>query len=557
MSESSEYLYDVFISYSQPERQWVEEWLVPRLEQAGLRVAVDYLDFTVGMPRIDNIERAVVHSRRTIVVMTPDWLESEWNAFEALLLRTTDPAARQRKLLPVLLIPCEPPDVIAALETVDLTVERHWEKQLGRLTRDILDVIPVPPPWKGGGVRDFAQWKRWVRRYRRDLRRGAVALCAAWLAGSLTLQIPPFQPRQVWTSLGLHAPHATELVRTGDVLLAGGENVEFGCDHLEQGLWRSVDGGVTWQPVHAPLCFERPGQGQVLANIVGFALADAQPMRVYAATSDVGLLRSDDAGQTWYRTGDTGLESLQLVAVAVGPDDADRVFVAAQAGGIYRSIDGGQHWRRLDQRGAGAPACGSGRVLTRTMSVGALLAAPGKLLIGTGYPLDLTDAHVPAGLYASADGGECWEQVDDGGGHYQYVRVAQLAAAPGQPVLALIRDWWKEPGSGTWGLWRLDVSSSPARRELLWAHDHTVGALLVQDGTQPRWYAATDLGEAVRGSVDVPAQVERLPRITRCLLPPACDVALAPDVGAGPPMLLAGGRVFALKHGPWWRRVWP
>ena len=77
MIKQPEYLYDVFISCSQAEREWVDEWLLPRLEQAGLRVAVDYRDFIVGMPRIDNIERAVNHSRHTIVVLTTNWLDSE------------------------------------------------------------------------------------------------------------------------------------------------------------------------------------------------------------------------------------------------------------------------------------------------------------------------------------------------------------------------------------------------------------------------------------------------------------------------------------------------
>ena len=81
MSKRSEYQYDVLISHSRGDREWVDEWLLPRLEQAGLHVAVDYRDFVVGMPRIENIERMVRNSRRTIVVLTPEWLESEWNSF--------------------------------------------------------------------------------------------------------------------------------------------------------------------------------------------------------------------------------------------------------------------------------------------------------------------------------------------------------------------------------------------------------------------------------------------------------------------------------------------
>jgi hypothetical protein len=188
------------------------------------------------------------------------------------------------------------------------------------------------------------------------------------------------------------------------------------------------------------------------------------------------------------------------------------------------------------------------------MSVGALLVTPEKVLVGTGNPFKPADTHMPSGLYASVDGGDCWEQVDDGEGHYQYVTLTYAPAAPGQPVLVLTKDWWKD---GLNNLWRLDMASPVPQRGQLWTYDHRVVAVLAEDGANPGWYAATNLGEVVRGSLDVPSQVERLPRITRCMLPPTCDMALAPDTGAGPPLLLAGGRVFRLTSGPWWRRVWP
>ena len=35
MAKQSGYLYDVFISHSPTDQEWVDEWLLPRLEQAG------------------------------------------------------------------------------------------------------------------------------------------------------------------------------------------------------------------------------------------------------------------------------------------------------------------------------------------------------------------------------------------------------------------------------------------------------------------------------------------------------------------------------------------
>ena len=113
--------YDVFISYSHADATWVWEWLRPRLEAAGLRVCLDRRDFDVGVPSLENMERAVDHSRHTLLVLTPAWVDSEWTAFEELLTQTADPAARRRRLLPLLLQPCQPPRRIAMLTYADFT----------------------------------------------------------------------------------------------------------------------------------------------------------------------------------------------------------------------------------------------------------------------------------------------------------------------------------------------------------------------------------------------------------------------------------------------------
>ena len=78
----------VFISYSHYDKAWVHEWLLPRLEAAGLKVLIDTRDFTIGAPALVNIERAVESSQRTLLVLTPHWVASEWTNFESLLLQT-------------------------------------------------------------------------------------------------------------------------------------------------------------------------------------------------------------------------------------------------------------------------------------------------------------------------------------------------------------------------------------------------------------------------------------------------------------------------------------
>ncbi len=67
--------YDAFISYRhrEPDKSWVRETLVPRLEGAGLRVCVDYRCFRLGAPVIREMERAVEESCYTVAASPEPW----------------------------------------------------------------------------------------------------------------------------------------------------------------------------------------------------------------------------------------------------------------------------------------------------------------------------------------------------------------------------------------------------------------------------------------------------------------------------------------------------
>lgn len=125
--------YDVFISYSHADKEWVREWLLPRLEEAGLRACIDFRDFDVAVPSRTNMRRAVEASAHTLLVLTQDWVDSDWSGFEALLSGTLDPINREAKLVPLLLKPCRPPIYIAMLTYTDFTREDTWDVQLERV----------------------------------------------------------------------------------------------------------------------------------------------------------------------------------------------------------------------------------------------------------------------------------------------------------------------------------------------------------------------------------------------------------------------------------------
>lgn len=68
-------VYDVFVSYAAADHVWVWEWLVPQLKEANLKVCIDYESFDVGVPLVVNLERAILQSRHTVLVITPAWTE--------------------------------------------------------------------------------------------------------------------------------------------------------------------------------------------------------------------------------------------------------------------------------------------------------------------------------------------------------------------------------------------------------------------------------------------------------------------------------------------------
>uniref|UniRef100_A0A8C1QYT5 TIR domain-containing protein n=1 Tax=Cyprinus carpio TaxID=7962 RepID=A0A8C1QYT5_CYPCA len=75
--------YDAFISYNVQEEPWVLEELVPKLEgQHGLRLCLHHRDFQPGKAIIDNIVDAIYNSRKTVCLITHNYLKSVWCSHE-------------------------------------------------------------------------------------------------------------------------------------------------------------------------------------------------------------------------------------------------------------------------------------------------------------------------------------------------------------------------------------------------------------------------------------------------------------------------------------------
>jgi hypothetical protein len=129
-------MHDIFISYSSKDSDWVRNTLLSTLESRGFSVIIDFRDFKTGSLSVEEMQRAVEQSRHTIMVLTPSYLKSDWTKFENAMAQILDPAAQQRKLIPILRETCDIPLRLRILVHRDL---RHDEpNQWELLIRDLV-----------------------------------------------------------------------------------------------------------------------------------------------------------------------------------------------------------------------------------------------------------------------------------------------------------------------------------------------------------------------------------------------------------------------------------
>ncbi len=127
----------------------------------------------------------------------------------------------------------------------------------------------------------------------------------------------------------------------------------------ERGVYRSIDGGSTWERVlfanefagAVDLCFE-PGNAQVL--YASTWRAQRLPHRFDSGGDGSALWKSTDGGTTWTNLSEQkGMPKgpLGIIGVCVSPAEPARVWalVEAEGGGLLRSDDRGDTWTRVNE----------------------------------------------------------------------------------------------------------------------------------------------------------------------------------------------------------------
>jgi photosystem II stability/assembly factor-like uncharacterized protein len=126
--------------------------------------------------------------------------------------------------------------------------------------------------------------------------------------------------------------------------------------NAQRGVFHSKDGGKSWDRVlhvsdkaGAVDLANSPNNPRVL--FAALWQTERKPWTLTSGGEDSGLYRSGDGGQTWQRIED-GLPSGKLgrIGVTVSPADPERVWALVEAddGGLFRSDDGGSTFKRIN-----------------------------------------------------------------------------------------------------------------------------------------------------------------------------------------------------------------
>lgn len=127
------------------------------------------------------------------------------------------------------------------------------------------------------------------------------------------------------------------VIRTPHSMESGGEG---------SGLYKSTDGGETWEPL-----INKKGMPKGLWGIVGVAVAPSNPEKVYAIIENAngGLFKSEDAGETWTLTSnDNNIRQRAWYYTKVYVDPKNENLVYCPNVNFMKSTDGGRTFQSIN-----------------------------------------------------------------------------------------------------------------------------------------------------------------------------------------------------------------
>ncbi len=267
------------------------------------------------------------------------------------------------------------------------------------------------------------------------------------------------------------------------------------------GLWKTTNAGTEWTPIF-------DGEGSYSIGCITIDPND--PLTVWVGTGENnsqrsvaygdGVYKSIDGGTTWENVGLE--ESEHIGRIVVDPRDSNVVYVAAQGPlwreggdrGLYKTTDGGATWNRIlhvDEH------TGANEVWIDPRDPDVLYASTYQRARRV---WTLIDGGPGSGIHKSTDGGTTWKELTNGLPEEDMGKIG-LAVSPADPdvVYAIVESIADEggifrsrDGGANWKKVNDYVSSSPQYYNELVPHPHDPDTVYSMDFHVER---STDGGE--------------------------------------------------------------
>jgi hypothetical protein len=147
-----------FVSHAGSDQVWAE-WLSQQLTAEGYSVELDIWDWAPGDDFVSAMAEAMKRADRLVAVLTPHYFARPFAHAEYRAAFATRTQGGRRRIVPVLVEPCEVPDIYATLVPIDLVTAESEEEARRRLIAG-MDGPSGPPtdavPFPGGSRSDAA-----------------------------------------------------------------------------------------------------------------------------------------------------------------------------------------------------------------------------------------------------------------------------------------------------------------------------------------------------------------------------------------------------------------
>lgn len=110
---------DFFISYNHKDESWAT-WIAGVLEENGYSTIIQAWDFLAGNDFVVEMQKALQQCKKTIIVLSENYLKSEYCQAEWSSVFARDPTGNQRILIPVRIEDVKPDGLLKSRIYIDL-----------------------------------------------------------------------------------------------------------------------------------------------------------------------------------------------------------------------------------------------------------------------------------------------------------------------------------------------------------------------------------------------------------------------------------------------------